>query len=394
MKCPKKERYWQKTKFISMAKSYKFQTLAIQSTHSPDKTSGAVSTPITLSTTFERETDGSYKSGYIYSRANNPNRHLLEQSIALLEKGDAGVAFSSGMAAITALFHTLQPGDHLLMPHDVYYATRAMAQTMFGIKGIVVSQVAMYDLKAVKKAIRPNTALIWLETPSNPQLNISDIAKIAKMVHQVGGLCAVDNTWASPVLQQPLNHGADVVMHSTTKYFGGHSDVLGGCLVINKNKALEESLRTIQKLTGGVPSPFGCWLVTRGIKTLHLRVKQQTKNAKKLARYLEKHPLIEKVFYPGLKSHPHYKVAKKQMKGGYGAMLSVQIKGNAKKAMAITGRLKLFTTATSLGGVESLVEHRKSVEGPDSPTPDNLLRLSVGLEHIDDLIADWKQALG
>lgn len=376
-----------------MAKSYKFQTLAIQATHSPDKSSGAVSTPITLSTTFERETDGSYKSGYVYSRANNPNRHLLEQSIAILEKGEAGVAFSSGMAAITALFQTLQPGDHLLIPHDVYYATRAMAQTMFGSKGVAISQVAMYDLEAVQKAIRPNTALVWLETPSNPQLNISDIAEIAKMVHEVGGLCAVDNTWASPVLQQPLNAGADVVMLSTTKYFGGHSDVLGGCLVIKEHKELEDSLRAIQTLTGGVPSPFDCWLVTRGIKTLHLRVKQQTKNAKKLAKFLEQHPKIEKVNYPGLKSHPHYKVAKKQMKGGYGAMLSVQIKGDAKEAMAITGRLKLFTTATSLGGVESLVEHRKSIEGPDSPTPDNLLRLSVGIEHIDDLIADWEQAL-
>ena len=376
-----------------MTKSYKFQTLAIQSTHSPDKTTGAVSTPITLSTTFLRETDGSHKSGYVYSRANNPNRHLLEQSIALLENGDVGVAFSSGMAAITALFHTLQPGDHLLIPSDVYYATRAMAQNMFGTKGIRVSQVDMFDLDVVQKAIQANTALVWLETPSNPQLNISDITKIAKMVHKVGGLCAVDNTWASPVLQQPLSYGADVVMHSTTKYFGGHSDILGGCLVLKENEALEEALRTVQKLTGGVPSPFECWLVTRGIKTLHLRVKQQTKNAKKLAKFLEQHPKIEKVFYPGLKSHPHYKVAKKQMKGGYGAMLSVQIKGSAEEAMAITGRLKLFTTATSLGGVESLVEHRKSIEGPDSPTPENLLRLSVGLEHINDLIADWKQAL-
>ena len=376
-----------------MSKSLKFQTLAIQSTQILDPTTGAVSTPITLSTTFEREVDGSYRSGFVYSRADNPNRQLLEKSIALLEKGKVGVAFSSGLASITALFQTLQPGDHLLLPHDVYYATNAMARTLFGTKGIEVSQVVMYDLAAVQEAIQPNTALVWLETPSNPQLNISDIAVISEMAHQVGALCAVDNTWPSPVLQQPLTCGADIVMHSTTKYFGGHSDVLGGCLVLKEDNELATALKEIQTLTGGVPSPFECWLITRGIKTLHVRVKQQTKNAKKLAKYLLAHPQIEAVHYPGLKSHPHHTVAKKQMIGGYGAMLSVQVKGNAEDAMALTGRLQLFTTATSLGGVESLVEHRKSIEGPASPTPDNLLRISVGLEHIKDLIADWERAL-
>ncbi len=376
-----------------MSKLLKFQTLAIQSTHTKDKTNGAVTMPITLSTTFDREADGTYKSGYIYSRIDNPNRHLLEKSIATLEKGKIGIVYSSGMAAITALFQTLQPGDHLLLPHDVYYTVSAMAMELFGTKGIEIEQVVMYDLKAVKKAIKKNTALIWLETPSNPQLNISDIKAIAKLAHKVGALCAVDNTWPSPVLQQPLCCGADIVMHSTTKYFGGHSDVLGGCLILKKNGNLAKELKHIQKLTGAVPSPFECWLITRGIKTLHLRVQQQTKNAQKLAKYLVKHPKIEAVHYPGLKSHPHHKVAKKQMTG-FGAMLSVQVKGSAKKAMRLTGKLQLFTTATSLGGVESLVEHRKSIEGPNSPTPNNLLRVSVGLEHIDDLIADWKKALG
>ncbi len=375
-----------------MPKLLKFQTLAIQSTHAKDKTNGAVTMPITLSTTFDREADGTYKSGYVYSRIDNPNRQLLEKSIATLEKGKIGIAFSSGMAAITALFQTLQPGDHLLLPHDVYYTASAMATEVFGAKGIEVEHVVMSDLKAVKKALKKNTALVWLETPSNPLLNVSDIKEIAKLAHKVGALCAVDNTWPSPVLQQPLSCGADIVMHSTTKYFGGHSDVLGGCLILKKDNELAKELKHIQKLTGAVPSPFECWLITRGIKTLHLRVQQQTKNAKKLAKYLEKHPKIEAVNYPGLKSHPQHKVAKKQM-SGFGAMLSVQVKGSAKKAMQLTGKLKLFTTATSLGGVESLVEHRKSIEGPNSPTPDNLLRISVGLEHIDDLIADWKQAL-
>jgi len=376
-----------------MSKKLKFETLAIQSTQMPDKTTGAVATPISLSTTFEREIDGSYKSGYVYARIENPNRNLLENSLAKLEKGAVGFAFSSGMAAITALFNTLKPGDHLLLPHDVYYATKVMAEDLFGAKGVEISTVVMSDLKAVKKAIQKNTTIIWLETPSNPQLNISDIAKISKLAHKVGAICAVDNTWPSPVLQRPIEHGADVVMHSTSKYFGGHSDVLGGCLVLKEKSTLAEQIKNIQTLTGNVPSPFECWLVTRGIKTLHLRVMKQTKNAAKLARFLEKHPKIERVNYPGLKSHPHHKVAKKQMTEGFGAMLSVQVRGDAKNAMQLTGRLKLFTTATSLGGVESLVEHRKSIEGEASPTPDNLLRVSVGLENVADLIFDWEQAL-
>lgn len=376
-----------------MPSKLKFETLAIQSTQILDPTTGAVATPINLSTTFERESDGSYRSGFVYSRAENPNRQLLENSLALLEKGAIGFAFSSGMAAITALFHTLQPKTHVLLPHDVYYATKVMAENLFGTKGIEVSTVVMSDLKAVKKALKKNTSLVWLETPSNPLLNVSDIRKIAKMAHQKGAICAVDNTWPTPVLQQPLNLGADVVMHSTSKYFGGHSDVLSGCLILKEQGKLAEQIKEIQTLTGGVPSPFDCWLLTRGIKTLHVRVLQQTKNAAKLAKYLVNHPKIEQVNYPGLKSHPHHKVAKKQMIGGFGAMLSVQVKGNAQDAMALTGRLKLFTTATSLGGVESLVEHRKSIEGPTSPTPANLLRISVGLENVKDLIADWKQAL-
>ncbi len=377
-----------------MSKQLKFETLAIQSTQVPDHTTGAVTTPINLSTTFEREVDGSYKSGYIYARIENPNRRLLEDSLAVLEKGAVGFAFSSGMAATTALFNTLKLGDHLLLPHDVYYATKVMAEDLFGAKGVEISTVVMSDLKAVKKAIRKNTVIVWLETPSNPQLNVSDIAKISKLAHKVGAICAVDNTWPSPVLQRPIEHGADIAMHSTSKYFGGHSDVLGGCLVLKEKGALADQLKSIQTLTGAVPSPFECWLVTRGIKTLHLRVMQQTKNAAKLAQFLEKHPKIERVNYPGLKSHPQHKIAKKQMKEGFGAMLSVEVKGSAKNAMELTGRLKLFTTATSLGGVESLVEHRKSIEGVDSPTPDNLLRISVGLENVKDLIADWEQALG
>ena len=370
-----------------------FETLAIQSTQLPDADTKTVSTPIFMSTTFEREADGSYASGYIYSRMDNPNRQLLEKSIALLEEGAVGLAFASGMAATTALFQTLPAGSHLILPHDAYYTTNDLAKTIFGDKGISISEVVMTDLAQVQQAIRPETALIWVETPSNPQLSITDISAIAELAHSVGAICAVDNTWPSPVLQQPLLLGADVVMHSTTKYFGGHSDALGGCLVVKEAGALSDQLRKVQALTGGVPSPFDCWLVTRGIKTLSLRVKAQSETAAKLAEYLAQHPQIEQVNYPGLPQHPQHAIAKKQMPNGFGGMLSVQVKGDAENALAFTGKLQLFTTATSLGGVESLVEHRKSIEGPTSPTPDNLLRVSVGLEHIDDLIADWAHAL-
>ncbi len=376
-----------------MSDQLHFETLAIQSTQLPNEDTKVVSTPIFMSTTFEREADGSYASGYIYSRMDNPNRQLLEKSIALLQKGAVGLAFASGMAATTALFQTLPMGSHLILPHDAYYTTNDLAKTIFGDKGISISEVVMTDLEQVQQAIRPETALIWVETPSNPQLAVTDIRAVAKLAHSVGARCAVDNTWPSPVLQQPLLLEADIVMHSTTKYFGGHSDVLGGCLVVKEAGELSEQLRKVQALTGAVPSPFECWLVTRGIKTLSLRVKAQSSSAAKLAEYLAQHPKIEQVNYPGLPQHPQHEIAVQQMKNGFGGMLSVQVRGDAEHALAFTGKLQLFTAATSLGGVESLIEHRKSIEGPTSPTPDNLLRISVGLEHVDDLIADWAQAL-
>lgn len=368
------------------------ETLAIKSTQMTDANAGAVASPIYLSTTFERETDGSYAHGYIYARNDNPNRQLLEKSLALLEAGEVGFAFASGMAATTALFQAFKSGDHIITPDDAYFATNVLIEDIFSHWGLSLTKVDTTDLEAVKNAIQTNTKLIWLETPSNPQLKISDISAIAALAHQHGILCAVDNTWATPVLQRPLLLGADIVMHSTTKYFGGHGDVLGGALILKEEGELSTKIRNIQKLTGGVPSPFECWLVARGIKTLPLRVKAQTANAKQLAEYLAQHPAIEAVHYPGLPSHPQYAVALQQMSEP-GAMLSVQIKGDAQNAMNVTGKLQLFTTATSLGGVESLIEHRKSVEGLASPTPDNLLRVSVGLENIEDILADWAQAL-
>ncbi|MBI3720229.1 MAG: aminotransferase class V-fold PLP-dependent enzyme [Sphingobacteriales bacterium] len=371
-----------------------FETQAIQSTLVKDAQASSVTQPIYLTTTFERETDGSYAHGFVYSRLDNPNRKQLEASVALLENGDRAFAFASGMASINTMYQTLKTGDHVIIPDDAYYATEILLRDVYQRWGLQMTKVDMSNNEAVQKAVQSNTKMIWAETPSNPLLKVSDIESIAAIAHKAGAICVVDNTWATPVLQLPLDLGADAVMHSTTKYYGGHCDVLGGVLIIKNNNELIDKISSVQTKGGAVPSPFDCWMISRGIKTLSLRVKAQTESAGKLAEYLSTHPKIEKVNYPGLKSHPQHSVAAKQMKGGFGAMLSVQIKGNAKVAMELTGRLKLFTTATSLGGVESLVEHRRSVEGPYSVTPDNLLRVSVGVEHIDDLINDWKQALG
>ncbi|MFK5959069.1 MAG: aminotransferase class I/II-fold pyridoxal phosphate-dependent enzyme [Lutibacter sp.] len=370
----------------------KFETLAIKSIENKFMDSKPVSTPIYLSSTYERNEDGTYNNNFIYARLNNPNRMILEQSIAQLEQGKHAYAFSSGMAAISAVFQSLKTGDHIILPDDIYYAINKLVDEVFIRWNLTYDLVDMCDLKAIKNAIKPATSLIWIETPSNPQLKISDISEIAKMAHKNNIICAVDNTWATPVLQNPLKLGADIVMHSTTKYFGGHSDVIGGCIVVNNNK-IAKKIKAIQLLSGAVPSPFDCWLITRGIQTLHLRVTKQSENAIKLATYLEKHPKIEKVHYPGLESHSQYSIARKQLKNGFGAMISVLIKGNEAAAIKISTNLNYFTTATSLGGVESLVEHRKSVEGENSSTPFNLLRISVGIEHIEDLIEDWEQAL-
>jgi cystathionine gamma-synthase len=375
-----------------MTQKPKFETIAIKSTENKFSDSAPVSTPIYLSSTYKRNSDGSYTNDFVYSRANNPNRAIVEESIAILENGKQAFAFSSGMAAISAVFQSLKTGDHILLPDDIYYAVKRLMEEVLKRWNLSYDLVDMSNIEAVKKAVKPNTALIWVESPSNPQLKLSDIAAISEIAHKNKALCAVDNTWLTPVFQNPLDLGADIVVHSTTKYFGGHSDVIGGCVVMN-DAIIAEKIKNIQILLGAVPAPFDCWLISRGIQTLKLRVKQQSKNALKLAKYLESHPKIEKVLYPGLESHPQHLLAKKQQKKGFGAMLSVLIKGNETETTSIASKLVYFTLATSLGGVESLVEHRKSVEGADSPTPFNLLRISVGIEHIDDLIADWKKAL-
>jgi len=369
----------------------KFETIAIKSIENHCKGAEPVSTPIYLSTTYKRHNDGSYVNDLIYSRNDNPNRKIVEQSIAQLEKGKYAFAFSSGMAAVSAIFQSLKTGDHIILPNDIYYAIKKLMLEVFKRWDLTYDLVEMTNIEAIKEAIKPNTSLIWIETPSNPQLKISEISAISKLATKNKIICVVDNTWATPVLQNPLELGADIAMHSSTKYFGGHSDVIGGCIILN-NEALAKKIKSIQLLSGAVPSPFDCWLIARGIQTLHLRVMKQTENAFKLAHFLDKNPKIEKVYYPGLKSHPQHLIAKQQQKG-FGAMISVLINGNEDESFKISTKLKYFTAATSLGGVESLVEHRKSVEGENSTTPANLLRISVGIEHIDDLINDWKMAL-
>lgn len=368
------------------------ETLAVHAGHEIDPSTAAVTPAIHLSTTFAREADGTYRAGFLYSRYSNPNRAALEHCLTQLEGGAVAATFSSGSAATMTLLQALGPGAHVIAPDDAYFGTIKLARDVFGPWGMELSTVDMTDPSNVTRALRPNTRLVWIETPSNPLLRVVDIGAIAAIAHTQGATCAVDNTWGTPVLQRPLELGADISMHATTKYLGGHSDVLGGALIAREDNDLFRRIVSIQMTGGAVPSPFECWLTMRGIRTLPLRVQTQSANALALARFLEQAPHVEAVHYPGLASHAAHEIACRQMRA-FGGMLSVQAGANRTESLAIASRLKLFTQATSLGGTESLIEHRASVEGPGTRAPENLLRVSVGLEHIDDLIADFRQAL-
>ena len=367
------------------------ETVAVHSGHSIDQATAAVTPPIHLSTTYAREADGSYRAGFLCSRYTNPNRAGLEQCLAELEGGIAAACFASGSAATMTLLQVAGPG-HVILPDDAYFGTIKLARDVFGPWGLELSLVDMTDPENVARAMRRDTKLVWIETPSNPLLRVVDIEAVAAIAHRGGALCAVDNTWGTPVLQRPLELGADISMHSTTKYLGGHSDVLSGALIIRDDRDLYQRINTAQMVGGAVPSPFECWLAMRGIRTLAVRVRAQSASAAALASFLETHPCVERVHYPGLSSHAGHAVAARQMRG-FGGMLSVQAGKNREQSLAVAGRLKLFTQATSLGGTESLIEHRASVEGPETRAPENLLRVSVGLEHIDDLKEDFDQAL-
>jgi cystathionine gamma-synthase len=370
----------------------RLETRAVHAGTRIDPATGAVTPPIQLAVTFERAADGSYPRGFLYGRNGNPNREELERCVADLEGGEDAAAFASGTGAIMGVVQSLSPGDHLIAPTDVYQGTGRLLRELMMPWGVEVSFVDMTDARAVAEAIRPRTRLVWVETPSNPLLAIADIAAIAGVAHDAGALCACDNTFATPVLQSPLALGADFVMHSTTKYLSGHSDVTGGVIVARRRDGFFERVRKVQVYGGGVPSPFDCWLIRRSIRTLPYRVRAHSEHALAVATFLAGHPRVEAVHYPGLPSHPGHAVARRQM-AMFGGMLSFQVRGGREETLGVAAKVKVITRATSLGGVESLIEHRASIEQPGTKTPENLLRLSVGLEHPEDLVEDLAQAL-
>lgn len=370
----------------------RFETLAVHAGQHVDRVTGAVTPPIHLSTTFERAPDGSFPGGHIYSRDSNPNRNQLEECLTALEGGASSLAFASGSAATAALFHALRPGDRVVAADDAYYGTIKLLREVYEPWGLQFTLVDTSDIGQMREALAKPAALVWLETPSNPLTRVTDLAEVVRMSHAIGARVAVDNTWCTPMLQQPLTLGADYVIHSTTKYLGGHSDVIGGAIIAREDDEMFARVRLHQKQGGAVPSPFDCWLVMRGIRTLPYRMRAHCANAQVVAEYLAKHDAIEAVHYPGLPGHAGHAIAQKQMRM-FGGMMSFQVRGGQETAFALAASLKLFTRATSLGGPESLIEHRASVEGPHTRAPANLLRVSVGLEHPDDLIEDLRHGL-
>jgi cystathionine gamma-synthase len=355
-------------------------------------------TPLVLSSTFAQDGVGGLRGGYEYSRSANPTRAAFETCIASLEGGARGLAFASGLAAEDTLLRTIcKPGDHVVIPDDAYGGTYRQFAKIHQLWGLTNSPAAVSDVDAVRKAIRPETKVVWVETPTNPLLNIADIEAIAAVAHDAGALLVVDNTFASPYLQQPLTLGADVVVHSTTKYCGGHSDVVGGALVVRDHDLVEE-IAFHQNSIGGIAGPFDAWLVLRGLKTLGVRMDRHCDNAEKIVDYLQAHPRVASVIYPGLEEHPGHAVATRQMKR-YGGIVSFRVKEGEAKALDVCGKAEVFTLGESLGGVESLIEHpgrmtHASVAGTDLEVPSDLVRLSVGIETADDLIADLDRALG
>jgi cystathionine gamma-synthase len=369
----------------------RIETVAVHAGNEIDSATGAVSAPIHLSTTFERDAEGTYPRGFMYSRNDNPNRNALERGVAALEGGAVAAAFGSGMAAAMALFQTLAPGDHVIVHADAYYGMIRLLRDLFLRWKLEVDFIDMCDLAAVKDALRSNTKLAWMETPSNPLWRVIDLSALTSIAHAAGAICVCDNT-CSPTIQRPFDFGVDMVHYSTTKYFGGHCDVLGGMLVSRNDDEWFQRVRAIQYSGGAVPSPFDCWLIGRGMRTLPWRMRAHCENAMKVAEFLAQYPPVERVHYPGLRSHPGHDIAMNQM-SKFGGMLSLEVKGGREAAMTVAAKTKIFTRATSLGGVESLIEHRASIEGAGSRSPEGLLRLSIGLENADDLMEDLAQAL-
>ena len=369
------------------------ETIAAHALHSVDEATGSVVPPLHTATTFARDDDYQLRGTHLYSRYGNPTIDQAEQIIARLENGHDALVFASGLAGIAALFETVKPGAHIVAPEIMYWGTRDLMTRMIDKQRITATYVDPADLEALKAAMVPGkTELVWMETPVNPVWDVIDIRAVADIAHAAGAELAVDSTSASPVVTRPLDHGADIVFHSVTKYLNGHSDVLGGALVTGEDNARWAEARSVRNVTGGILAPFEAWLLIRGMRTLFVRVNKAAETALAIARHLEHHAKVEKVLYPGLQSHPHHEIARRQM-DGFGAMMSICVKGGMAEAGRFIRALQIFLPATSLGGVESLAEHRKVIEGEASPIPDNLIRLSVGIESRDDLIADLEQAL-
>lgn len=368
------------------------ETLLAHAGCSPDPTTGAVVAPPYLTTTYERAADGSYPHGYKYGRTGNPTRAQLEDTLSQFEGGAGCVAFASGMAAAMTVLQALPHGKHVLLPDDVYYGVQHLIDDVFSDHLLSVSSVDMTDLDALNAAFRPETLLVWVETPSNPMLRITDLRAVADLTHANNAILLVDGTWSTPLLQRPLDHGADLVLHSVTKYLAGHSDVLGGAVVAAEQSGFFDRVRSIQEAGGPVLDPFAAWLALRGLRTLAPRLRLQCATARRVASFLDEHERVDVVHHPSLPHHPGHGVAAKQM-DDFGGMLSFEVKGGRDAAMDVAAQVKVFRRATSLGGTESLIEHRASIEPEDTMTPPGLLRLSVGLEHVDDLIDDLSHAL-
>jgi cystathionine beta-lyase/cystathionine gamma-synthase len=377
----------------------RFETLAVHAGQEPDPINGAVMTPVYFTSTYKQDAPAKPRQGYEYSRTSNPTRTALQDNLAALENGAWGLCFSSGLAATNALLDRLSPGDHVVAGNDLYGGTYRIFRRVFERFGIRFAFVDTTDLAQVRRAIEKTTRYLYLETPSNPLLRITDIAGVAGLAREGGQLVIVDNTFATPFLQQPLELGADVVLHSLTKYLGGHSDVVGGALV-GRDPKLREELAFLQNAVGGTPGPMDAFLVLRGIKTLALRMERHCSNARAIARHLEHHPLVARVHYPGLAAHPQHALAQRQMKD-FGGMVSFELRGGVEAGNAFASSTRLFTLAESLGGVESLVETPPTMTHASIPAADRraagladgLVRLSVGIEHVDDLLADIEQAL-
>ena len=370
------------------------ETQVAQALGEIDPVTGALAPSISLSTNFEQSADGSYHQGRVYSRADNPTYEQAERMLAMLEGANGCILFASGMAAAIAVFQSLVPGDHVVVARMLYWGVRKWLAEFGMTWGLDVEFVDTADLDAVKAALRPGTTrLVWVETPANPTWDVCDLGAICALAHAAGARVAVDNTVPTPVLTRPIALGADIVVHSATKYLNGHSDVLAGAVLSARNDPFWQRIRSWRRTAGAVPGPVEAWLLVRGMRTLFLRVRRASDSALAVARHFEAHPALRAVLYPGLPSHPGHAIAARQMTGGFGGMLSIRVAGGAERARAVLAAVEVFKRATSLGGVESLIEHRSSMEGPSSPVPDDLLRLSIGIEAPEDLIADLEAAL-